>query len=68
MNGGGSVSEAYGGGGGAGGARHAFSSATLDELESQNDAQVGVLTGKVRMLKDVRCLPPFPPFLLLPQN
>jgi hypothetical protein len=25
----------------------------LDELESQNEEQVGVLTGKVKMLKDV---------------
>ena len=36
-------------------------SATLDELESQNEEQTGVLIGKVKMLKDVRCSPlPFP--------
>lgn len=42
--------------------RGQYSSAVLDELESQNDEQVGVLTSKVKMLKDVRfgrsCLPP----------
>jgi hypothetical protein len=54
-------------GGGLGGGREGFrpatpntrgqySSAVLDELESQNDEQVGVLTGKVKMLKDV-CTP-----------
>jgi hypothetical protein len=25
----------------------------LDELESQNDEQIGIMSGKVRMLKDV---------------
>jgi hypothetical protein len=25
----------------------------LDELESQNDEQIGVMSGKVKMLKDV---------------
>lgn len=30
-----------------------YSNAVLDELESQNEEQVGVLSGKVRMLKDV---------------
>lgn len=47
--------SAYGMNGGAAGTarKHEFSSATLDELESQNDEQVGVLTGKVKMLKDV---------------
>jgi hypothetical protein len=64
-------------GGGLGGGREGFrpatpntrgqySSAVLDELESQNDEQVGVLTGKVKMLKDVctpegELLPPIPP-------
>ncbi|KAF2796440.1 hypothetical protein K505DRAFT_323315 [Melanomma pulvis-pyrius CBS 109.77] len=33
--------------------RGQYSSAVLDELESQNDEQVGVLTGKVKMLKDL---------------
>jgi blocked-early-in-transport protein 1 len=33
--------------------RGQYSAAVLDELESQNDEQVGVLTSKVRMLKDV---------------
>ena len=42
-----------------------YASATLDELESQNEEQTGVLIGKVKMLKDVRLLPPgtpYPPF------
>lgn len=30
-----------------------YSNAVLDELESQNDEQIGVMSGKVRMLKDV---------------
>jgi hypothetical protein len=34
--------------------RGQYSAATLDELESQNDDQAGVLIGKVKMLKDVR--------------
>ena len=34
--------------------RGQYNSATLDELESQNDEQTGVLIGKVKMLKDVR--------------
>lgn len=34
-------------------ARGQYSAAVLDELESQNEEHVGVLTGKVRMLKDV---------------
>jgi len=33
--------------------RGQYSAAVLDELESQNEEHVGVLTGKVRMLKDV---------------
>lgn len=33
--------------------RGQYSAAVLDELESQNDEHVGVLTSKVRMLKDV---------------
>ncbi|ORY07161.1 hypothetical protein BCR34DRAFT_570871 [Clohesyomyces aquaticus] len=33
--------------------RGQYSDAVLSELESQNDEQVGVLTGKVRMLKDL---------------
>lgn len=36
--------------------RGQYSAAVLDELESQNEEQVGVLTGKVKMLKDVSCL------------
>jgi len=28
----------------------------LDELESQNDEQIGIMSGKVRMLKDVSSL------------
>lgn len=55
--------DGYGGGngGGAGGgyrsatpnSRGQYNSATLDELESQNEEQTGVLIGKVKMLKDV---------------
>jgi len=30
-----------------------YSNAVLDELESQNDEQIGVMSGKVRMLKEV---------------
>ena len=49
--------------------RGQYSAAVLDELESQNDEHVGVLTGKVKMLKDV-CCPPLPllllPFSMLP--
>lgn len=55
------------GGGGGGGSRNIdgsfraatpnsrgqYSAAVLDELESQNDEQVGVLTSKVKMLKDL---------------
>lgn len=33
--------------------RGQYNSATLDELESQNEEQTGVLIGKVKMLKDV---------------
>lgn len=33
--------------------RGQYSSSVLDELESQNEEQVGVLTSKVKMLKDV---------------
>jgi blocked early in transport 1 len=33
--------------------RGQYSAAVLDELESQNEEQVSVLTGKVKMLKDV---------------
>lgn len=36
--------------------RGQYSSAVLDELESQNDEHVGMLTSKVKMLKDVRFL------------
>jgi blocked-early-in-transport protein 1 len=32
-----------------------YSNAVLDELESQNDEQIGIMSGKVRMLKDVSC-------------
>ena len=75
------AAEAGGGGSGAGSARASgefraatpnargqYSDAVLDELESQNEGQVGMLSGKVRMLKDVRRLaglrrsaPFFPP-------
>jgi blocked-early-in-transport protein 1 len=34
--------------------RGQYSAAVLDELESQNDEQVGVLSGKVKELKNVR--------------
>jgi hypothetical protein len=37
--------------------RGQYSAATLDELESQNDDQAGVLISKVKMLKDVRAVP-----------
>jgi len=43
--------------------RGQYSAAVLDELESQNDEHVGVLTGKVKMLKDV-CFPLLPLLLL----
>jgi blocked-early-in-transport protein 1 len=33
-----------------------YSNAVLDELESQNDEQIGIMSGKVRMLKDVSLL------------
>lgn len=53
--------DGYGGASGGGGFRSAtpnsrgqYNSATLDELESQNEEQTGVLIGKVKMLKDVR--------------
>ncbi|KAI8943447.1 hypothetical protein NX059_001456 [Plenodomus lindquistii] len=49
--------------------RGQYSSAVLDELESQNDEQVGVLTSKVKMLKDVcRLFPlsPHPPLAVRP--
>ncbi|KAF2261624.1 hypothetical protein CC78DRAFT_535478 [Lojkania enalia] len=36
--------------------RGQYSNAVLDELESQNEEQVGVLTGKVRQLKDLTSL------------
>jgi len=63
-----------GGGGGVGGgggdyrsatpnSRGQYSSAVLDELESQNEEQVGVLTTKVKMLKDVCVF--FSPFFFL---
>jgi hypothetical protein len=39
--------------------RGQYSDAVLDELESQNDAQVEGMTAKVRMLKDVSS--PSPP-------
>ncbi len=42
--------------------RGQYSAAVLDELESQNDEQVGVLTSKVKMLKDV--LDPMSPSFL----
>ena len=38
--------------------RGQYSAAVLDELESQTDEHVGVLTSKVKMLKDV-CFSPF---------
>ncbi|KAF2710906.1 hypothetical protein K504DRAFT_403906 [Pleomassaria siparia CBS 279.74] len=68
---GGGVGGGYSGGGGMGmgtrgtspsfrpatpNRRGQYSSAVLDELESQNDEQVGVLTGKVKMLKDLTTL------------
>lgn len=40
--------------------RGQYGSATLDELESQNEEQTGVLIGKVKMLKDVRFPLSFP--------
>jgi blocked-early-in-transport protein 1 len=41
--------------------RGQYSSAVLDELESQNENEhVGMLTSKVKQLKDVRSLGPFP--------
>ncbi|KAJ4378859.1 protein transport protein bet1 [Didymella sp. IMI 355093] len=46
----------YGAGAGAGyglGAKKSDDGATLDELESQNEEQTGVLIGKVKMLKDL---------------
>jgi len=78
---GGSAYGGYGVGGGRGGnedgiyrsatpnSRGQYSAAVLDELESQNDEHVGVLTGKVKMLKDV-CFaslesPISPPFLFI---
>jgi len=45
--------------------RGQYSAAVLDELESQNEEHVGVLTGKVRMLKDVGLIFFFP---VLPWN
>lgn len=43
-------------------ARGQYSDAVLNELESQNDAQVDGILGKVKILKDVSPLnPPFPP-------
>ncbi|KAF1943346.1 hypothetical protein EJ02DRAFT_465067 [Clathrospora elynae] len=61
--GGGSGSGGYGLGAGGGddaiyraatpNSRGQYSSAVLDELESQNDEHVGVLTSKVKMLKDL---------------
>ncbi|KAF2196831.1 hypothetical protein GQ43DRAFT_382390 [Delitschia confertaspora ATCC 74209] len=33
--------------------RGQYSDAVLSELESQNDGEIGVLTGKVKMLKDI---------------
>lgn len=66
---GGASSPGYGAGGSAahdGGYRAAtpnsrgqYGSATLDELESQNEEHTGVLIGKVKMLKDVG-FPPSP--------
>lgn len=38
-----------------------YSDAVLNELESQNDAQVAGILGKVKTLKHV-CAPPPPPF------
>lgn len=35
--------------------RGQYSASVLEELESQNDAQVEGLSAKVKMLKDVRC-------------
>lgn len=39
--------------------RGQYSDAVLNELESQNDAQIEGIMGKVRILKDV-CPPPPP--------
>lgn len=38
--------------------RGQYSDAVLNELESQNDAQIDGIMGKVRVLKDVRSRPP----------
>lgn len=38
--------------------RGQYSAAVLDELESQNEGHVGLLTSKVKQLKDVSSLPP----------
>lgn len=77
---GGASSGGYGAGGSGvhdGGYRAAtpnsrgqYGSATLDELESQNEEQTGVLIGKVKMLKDVCFLPLliFFPLTLFLQN
>lgn len=43
-----------------------YGSATLDELESQNEEHTGVLIGKVKMLKDVGFLPPPSPIASAP--
>ncbi|KAF3033492.1 protein transport protein bet1 [Didymella heteroderae] len=51
--------DGYGGGSNGGyrsatpNSRGQYNSATLDELESQNEEQTGVLIGKVKMLKDL---------------
>lgn len=44
--------------------RGQYSAAVLDELESQNDEHVGILSGKVKDLKNVRCVRIVPPFFL----
>ncbi|PSN68455.1 hypothetical protein BS50DRAFT_666211 [Corynespora cassiicola Philippines] len=64
-NGGFAAYPAAGGGAGMGApgfrsatpnSRGQYSAAVMDELESQNDEHVGVLTGKVKMLKDLTVL------------
>jgi hypothetical protein len=40
--------------------RGQYSDAVMDELESQNEEQVGVLSGKVAELKNVRFFIPIP--------
>ena len=42
--------------------RGRYANAVYDELESQNDEQVSVMTEKVKMLKNVRLLSVFPEY------